>query len=69
MKLIYTVQTGSTDDPDQSGLSGFIGYARLARLIAADECTGTERLEQLIVTNQGIGLRFGYSHRDGERKV
>lgn len=50
MKLIYTVQTGSTDDPDHNGL---------ARLIAADECTGTERLEQLVVTDKGIGLRFG----------
>jgi hypothetical protein len=56
--LVYDVQTGRTDLPDNLGLSGFMSFQRLARLIQSHECRGTERLDKIVVTDDGLQLRF-----------
>lgn len=56
--LIYDVQTKQIVHSDRLGLSGFMSFNRLAALIQDHECRGSERLDQIIVTDEGLSLRF-----------
>lgn len=64
--MIYTVETGDTDHEDQLGMSGFIGWARLSRLLEMSECNPNEVLKQIVVTENGLGLRFGYERKEDQ---
>lgn len=60
MKIIYDVSSAQFVHTDQPGLSGGISFDRLAKMLQAHECRGSERLTTIIVEpgNPMITLRF-----------
>lgn len=57
--MTYNVATGATNEPELTGLTGFMNYGRLARLIADHEGTRNEPLIQLTFTDKGLRMVFG----------
>jgi hypothetical protein len=57
-KIVYNVETGGLNDEDPNGISGYMSFNRLAKLLAeSGEVRSDEILTHIVVTKRGLDLR------------